>query len=89
VGEVVTRFRLTGNARAFSRCLSCNGMLRLVEKSMVADRVPQHSRQFYDRFFECDACARVYWEGSHVTRMRQRIAGMLGLADGEGEGAAT
>ncbi|MEN3365261.1 MAG: uncharacterized protein V7606_2535 [Burkholderiales bacterium] len=89
VGEVVTRFRLTGNARAFSRCLSCNGMLRLVEKSMVADRVPQHSRQFYDRFFECDACARVYWEGSHVTRMRQRIAGMLGLADGEGEGAVT
>jgi uncharacterized protein with PIN domain len=56
---------------------------------MVADRVPQHSRQFYDRFFECDACARVYWDGSHVTRMRQRIAGMLGLADGEGEGAVT
>jgi uncharacterized protein with PIN domain len=88
MAEVVARFKLT-STHAFSRCLNCNGVLRMVEKSAVADRVPQHSRQFYDRFFECDACARVYWEGSHVTRMRRRIAGMLGLAGGKGEGVPT
>lgn len=85
VAEVVMRFRLTGNARAFSRCLNCNGVLKAVEKSAVADRVPMHSRQFYDRFFECDACARIYWEGSHVARMRARIVRMLGTS-GKREG---
>lgn len=89
VAEVVMRFDLSRTARAFSRCLNCNGLLRVVEKSAVADRIPQYSSQFYDRFFECDACARVYWEGSHVTRMRQRIAGMLGLAEGKGAGVTT
>jgi hypothetical protein len=89
VAEVVARFGLSDIARAFSRCLNCNGMLRVVEKSTIADRVPHHSRQFYDRFFECDACARVYWEGSHVVRMRRRIAAMFGIAGEKGEGAPT
>lgn len=91
VVEVILRFRLSAKARAgaFSRCLNCNGLLREVEKSTVADRVPQHSRQFYERFFECDACARVYWEGSHVERMRRRIAAILGLANGKEESSAT
>jgi uncharacterized protein with PIN domain len=89
VAEVVARFGLSDIARAFSRCLNCNGMLRVVEKSTVADRVPHHSRQFYDRFFECDACARVYWEGSHVARMRRRIAAMFGITGEKGEGVPT
>jgi uncharacterized protein with PIN domain len=87
VREVVMRFKLSGAARAFSRCLACNGVLRVVEKSAVADRVPTHSRQFYDRFFECDVCARVYWEGSHVARMRQRIVQMLRIANAKDEDA--
>jgi uncharacterized protein with PIN domain/molybdopterin converting factor small subunit len=82
VAEVLMRFNLAARARVFSRCLTCNGVLRLVEKSAVADRVPQHSRQFYDRFLECDGCAQVYWEGSHVERMRRRVAQIL-LAIGE------
>jgi hypothetical protein len=89
VAEVVMRFKLSSRTRAFSRCLNCNGVLRVVEKSAVADRVPQHSRQFYDRFFECDVCARVYWEGSHVVRMRQRIVQMLGIADAKKQGVPT
>ena len=76
--EVITRFRLAGLVRAFSRCLTCNGMLNVVRKSDVAHRVPQHSREIYERFYECQACAQVYWEGSHVERMRLRLAGVLG-----------
>jgi uncharacterized protein with PIN domain len=88
VAEVIARFDLAGSARLFSRCLTCNGVLRIVEKHAVADRVPPHSRRFYDRFFECGACAQVYWEGSHVARMRQRIARMLALAEEGTEDAA-
>lgn len=75
--EVVMRYGLAHSARAFSRCLNCNGELRRIDKSMVVDRVPQHSQQAYECFFECAGCAQVYWEGSHVARMRYRVAQML------------
>jgi uncharacterized protein with PIN domain len=77
LAEVMTRFRLGPLARAFSRCLTCNGVLRVVHKDEVGQRVPPHSRLYYERFFECQDCAQVYWEGSHVTRMRARVAQML------------
>jgi len=73
LAQVVARFDLARCARAFSRCLSCNGLLRRVEKSAVAQRVPQHSRQRYDCFYQCQGCAQVYWDGSHVAKMRVRI----------------
>ncbi|HEY0846904.1 MAG TPA: Mut7-C RNAse domain-containing protein [Noviherbaspirillum sp.] len=75
--EVVLRFKLAPVVRAFSRCLTCNGALREVDKSEVGHRVPPHSRHIYERFSECEDCEQVYWEGSHVTRMRARMAEML------------
>lgn len=78
--EVIRRFQLAPAVRALSRCLSCNGVLRVAEKSAVAHRVPHHSRLAYERFYECDCCAQIYWEGSHVARMRLRVERMLQLA---------
>lgn len=78
MAEVLSRFRLAAAVNAFSRCLNCNGLLQSVPKSDVQERVPDHSRKAYDRFYECQGCAQVYWEGSHVARMRQRVARMLG-----------
>lgn len=77
MAEVIVRFRLAPHVRAFSRCLTCNGQLRAVAKQDVAHRIPQHSRQFYEHFFECAECAHVYWDGSHVARMRVRVEQML------------
>lgn len=75
--EVVERFKLVESARAFSRCLTCNGELRRVDKEEVGHRVPKHSHEFYERFYECQGCSQVYWEGSHVARMRARLAQVL------------
>lgn len=83
--EVVSRFSLAQAARAFSRCLACNGELKPVEKNKVEHRVPQHSRQFYKQFYECQGCSQVYWEGSHVSRMRLRVARMLEALDKDDE----
>lgn len=74
--EVVIRYRLDVAARAFTRCLHCNRELRPADKDKVADRVPPQSWRVHDRFFECPGCAKVYWEGSHVARMRSRIERM-------------
>ena len=77
--EVIARFNLDCTVRAFSRCLSCNGVLLAVHKDDVAHRVPPHSHAIYERFYECQGCAQVYWEGSHVARMRARLTQVLRL----------
>lgn len=75
--EVLMRFDLARSIRAFSRCLTCNGLLRAIDKQAVMHRVPDTSGKHYDRFHECTSCGHVYWEGSHVKRMRDRIARIL------------
>lgn len=79
--EVVSRFGLARTGRAFSRCLNCNSELRAVAKDEIEQRVPLHSRQIYECFYECSGCAQVYWEGSHVARMRIRLAQVLRVAE--------
>lgn len=78
--EVVSRFDLASAVRSFSRCLNCNSLLHSIEKGEVAHRVPSHSREVHEHFYECRACAQVYWEGSHVARMRARLARVLDAA---------
>jgi len=71
--EVLRRFDLWGAIAPFARCLRCNGLLRPVDKERINDRLPPKTRQYYDEFRICQACGRIYWEGSHVRRMRQLI----------------
>jgi uncharacterized protein with PIN domain len=81
--EVFARFNLAPAVRAFSRCLICNGLLVSIDKQTAAGRVPQASGRLYNVFFECRGCGQVYWEGSHVLRMRRRIAQVLRLCSGK------
>lgn len=84
VGEILDRFDLYRQIRPFQRCITCNGILKPVAKQEVLDQLEPKTRLYYDRFHRCDACGRVYWEGSHVTDMRQRYlrVGTSGRTDG-------
>jgi uncharacterized protein with PIN domain len=75
--EIVERLDLARRARPFTRCLHCNAPLRPVDKASVLDRLPPKVRMHYDRFSTCDACGRVYWEGSHWRNMRRLLDGLL------------
>jgi uncharacterized protein with PIN domain len=80
--EIVERLDLARSARPFTLCLHCNLPLRPVEKTVVLDRLPPKVREHYDRFSTCDACGRVYWEGSHWRNMSRLLDGVLNHADG-------
>jgi uncharacterized protein with PIN domain/sulfur carrier protein ThiS len=69
--EIVARLDLAGSAKPFSLCLECNAPLRPIDKAEVAGRVPDGVFERYERFSTCDACRRVFWEGSHWRRMRE------------------
>lgn len=67
--EVVQRFDLVRRIQPFTRCMACNGLLSPVAKSEIAALVPKRIGELHDEFRQCEACGRVYWEGSHHCRM--------------------
>lgn len=75
--EIVERLDLARRARPFTLCLHCNLPLRRVDKTSVLDRLPPKVREYYERFSTCDACGRVYWEGSHWRDMRSMLNKVL------------
>ncbi len=77
VDEVVRRFDLSGQIRPFSRCADCNGRIEPVAKETVADRLEPKTKKYYETFYRCLSCGKVYWEGSHVGKLRERYKGVL------------
>jgi len=64
----------------FSRCVSCNGKLQLIDKSSVSSKVPKGVFEKQDQFWTCDTCKKIYWEGTHfeklqefVTKLKERV----------------
>jgi len=78
--EIVARLDLAGRLCAFSRCLECNAPLQAVAKAQVCERLPARVRDRFARFSACSVCRRVFWEGSHWQRMRERLARLLAAA---------
>ncbi|NPA06246.1 MAG: twitching motility protein PilT [Chloroflexi bacterium] len=74
LAEVAQRYTLARWAQPFTRCPRCNTKVHRVPIDALADRVPAdvRSRQTYVHL--CPSCGRVYWEGSHVERIRARFA---------------
>jgi hypothetical protein len=77
VPEVLHRFGAPEAIAPFSRCMSCNARLHAVPRQAVEDRLPPATRAFYEEFRECPGCRRVYWDGSHVRRMRAWVEAWL------------
>ena len=76
--EVVERLGLRpAEERAFTRCTRCNAPLEPVGPAEVRDEVPDRVHVRHREFRRCPECGRIYWEGSHVRRMRRRIADLL------------
>jgi uncharacterized protein with PIN domain len=75
--EVLARFDLYRAARPFRRCLPCNGELKAASKEEVLDRLEPETRRYFDRFWHCEDCQRIYWQGSHYERMQLLVKGLL------------
>lgn len=63
--EVVRRFDLREQMRPFTRCVECNGLIKPVSKAEIQDRLPHNTRLFYDTFYRCSRCSKLFWRGAH------------------------
>lgn len=76
-GEVLQRFTLNGEIAPFSRCPQCNGILISVPKGDILHRLEPKTRLYYHAFKHCIGCGRIYWRGSHIDNLLQRLSGLL------------
>jgi uncharacterized protein with PIN domain len=75
--EVIQRFDLGSQIKPFHRCLVCNGEIVEVDKGDVLERLEPKTIRYYDRFYICTSCSKVYWQGSHYERMREKLVNIL------------
>lgn len=61
----------------FSRCLVCNTPLVPVSKKEVWDKVPQKARASHEDYASCPGCGRIYWEGTHLRKLREVVREIL------------
>ena len=75
VAELLRRLPLElDRSRVFSRCSACNGLLEDVAREEVLHQVPPYVAVNAGRFRRCPECGKVYWPGTHVTRIQRRLA---------------
>ena len=63
-------YGLDWREQLFSRC---NVAIEPAPREAVADRVPSRVLRERLELRTCPACERVYWEGSHLERMRHKL----------------
>lgn len=75
VQEVLRRFYLFEQVKAFTRCLACNGIIIHVEKKDIVQLLQPKTIRYYDSFYQCVKCRKVYWKGSHYKKLVTFIEG--------------
>ena len=74
--EVIRRYNLVPHFKPFTRCLACNGFIYTVEKETVLNKLPSGTKEYYNEFYQCSSCQKVYWKGSHYHRMQEFLKGL-------------
>lgn len=67
--EVIRRFDLLKEIKPFFRCTVCNGPVENIDKEDIVDLLESGTKKYYDNFFQCSLCKKIYWEGSHFVKM--------------------
>jgi uncharacterized protein len=73
VRQVLDHFELHDDVRPYSRCLTCNAVLKPLPKPQAANLVPASVLEHADSFALCPSCGRVYWPGTHFDDMAAKL----------------
>jgi uncharacterized protein len=77
LAEVLREFALSSAIAPFRRCMHCNALLRARAKECVQQRLLPQTAKYFEEFYACPNCERVYWKGSHYRRMRRLIESVV------------
>ncbi len=77
VRQVLSHFELRDAVRPYTRCLECNVPLKSLSKAEATNLVAPFVLEHADAFALCPSCGRVYWPGTHLEAMKDRIEAIL------------
>jgi hypothetical protein len=82
LSEVLKHFKIhISHAQLFTRCLRCNQKLIVVNNEDVKGKVPHYILGIHKEFSLCPQCKKVYWEGTHLKKMKEIIWKVLEKKD--------
>jgi len=73
LAEVLRRFRLADRIAGHGRCATCNGELAATPRPDVPVPIPPRTAAWLDDYWLCRTCGKLFWEGTHVQRLRERV----------------
>ncbi len=73
LSEVISYFQLSGKIKPLVRCLECNEIIEKIEKQEVIHLLEPNTKKFFNEFYRCPGCKRIYWKGSHYDKMVNKI----------------
>lgn len=75
IQSILQLFRHTSakdQIQPFSRCLDCNNLLERIQNRQAFE-IPKSVRDRDLPLWWCSNCRKVYWHGTHVEKMKQRL----------------
>jgi uncharacterized protein len=71
--EVLAVLDLKCIKEPFTRCSICNVILQRATRDEVKGLIPEYVYDSHDVFAICPSCGRIYWKGTHISRMYDMI----------------
>jgi len=56
-----------------ARCTKCNSPTSKINKFEIANKIPQGVLDYNDKFWKCDGCDQIYWEGTHIKNLQEFV----------------
>lgn len=71
IEEIIKKFDLSNKIKPFTRCTICNGKVVEVEKNQILHLLKPKTIKYFNNFYRCSKCNKIYWEGSHYLKMKK------------------
>lgn len=75
--EVLSRFFTGFSFALFSRCLICNHTISAISKEEIVSRLKPKTCRYFDEFYYCSRCDKIFWKGSHYEHMQKFLSRIL------------
>jgi uncharacterized protein with PIN domain len=60
----------------FPRCMACGGELAVIDKESARAEIPPRTFAWLSEFFRCSRCGKLFWRGTHWTRIERGLASL-------------
>ena len=74
--ELNREFSLFNRMKFLSLCSVCNIPIEPIEKAEIQGQIPERVWESFQEFWKCPVCGRIYWEGGHVQRLKDKLRRM-------------